>query len=140
MTSRSDLSGLLNLVEMRYAAQNRAFQEIVAEENSIRAELQKISAQDRAADVAQGTEMRAIGADVIWKAWVGRSRRSLNMRLAQVLAKKEHHLRQIERAYGKVLVTRELLENQVQSETNSAQQSQLETAVSQHLSRIPKRQ
>ena len=140
MTSRSDLSGLLNLVEMRYAAQNRAFQEIVAEENSIRAELQKISAEDRAADVAQGTEMRAIGADVIWKAWVGRSRRSLNMRLAQVLVKKEHHLRQVKRAYGKVLVTRELLENQVQSETNSAQQSQLETAVSQHLSRIPKRQ
>jgi hypothetical protein len=125
---------------MRFAVQNQAFLQLVAEENKIRSELQRVDAQNQAAEQSQTADMRSIGADVIWKAWVGRTKRALNIKLSQVLAQKEHHLRQVKRAYGKVLVTRQLLDIQIRSETEAAMKQQLETTTSQSLSTVQKNQ
>ncbi|EEB83257.1 conserved hypothetical protein [Roseobacter sp. GAI101] len=55
--------------------------------------------------------MRSVGADIAWQAWLGRKKAALNGELAQVLAIKEHHLKQVRTAYGKLIVARELAGN-----------------------------
>ncbi|MDW3225249.1 MAG: hypothetical protein R8G34_20575 [Paracoccaceae bacterium] len=55
--------------------------------------------------------MQSIGADVIWKRWVGRAKASLNTKLALVLAEKEQHIRQVRQAYGKVIAAERLIED-----------------------------
>lgn len=51
----------------------------------------------------------AIGSDVIWQSWVGRTRSQLNIQLAKVLSTKEYHLAAVRKAYGKVMVVETLI-------------------------------
>lgn len=110
MTTSNDLAVLRTITQAKYDQQQLSFQKLIAEENRLREELEKL---DRAARVARAepdgtTEMRAIGADIVWQGWLARSKTQLNLKLAQVLALKLHHLDQVKQAYGKVLVVQEL--------------------------------
>lgn len=111
MTTPNDLEVLLTITQAKYDQQQLSFQKLVAEENRLREELAKLdrAARDARAEPGGTTEMRAIGADIIWQGWVARSKTQLNLKLAQVLALKLHHLEQVKQAYGKVLVVHELL-------------------------------
>ena len=53
--------------------------------------------------------MRQIGADVLWQGWVGRTRESLNIELAQILAQKEYMKSALQRAFGKQAAAKELV-------------------------------
>lgn len=110
MSVARDLRDLHQITRARYEQRQQSFAKIVAEETYLRTELARLDAMNAQthAPPEDATSMRAIGADVIWQGWLGRARTTLNLRLARVLAVKEHHLLEVRRAYGKVLVVEEL--------------------------------
>ncbi len=135
MNQTDDLNALAAITNARYAQQQQRFAKLLAEEERIRAELSRLDDMDRTARSANATAipMRTIGADVIWQGWIGRSRTALNMALARVLAVKEHHLAEVRRAYGKVLVVQEIrdqhLTDKRKSRTSAALSRAIEEAV-----------
>lgn len=133
MSILTDLAMMQTLVEIKYRQQQESFSRLMMHENRLRASLSQLD-QQLAESLSNGdTEQQAIGADVLWQAWVGRKKRELNMQLAQVLAMKERHIAQVRHAYGKVLVTDSLFE-QVNAETKKKKaQFQLDRAISSML-------
>ncbi|TMM52503.1 hypothetical protein [Sulfitobacter sabulilitoris] len=129
MTHRGNLDALRRVSHARYLQTQLAFQTLVAEENRLRSELARLDAQLRGSRTEDATEMRAIGADVIWQAWVGRAKTELNLSLARVLAQKEHHLRQVRRAYGKTLVTEGLVAEEKALRSRKMARTNLERAI-----------
>ncbi len=126
----SGLPQIQKLTEIKYQREQHLFKSIVAEETALRGELARLNEQEQAA--RQGDDetrpMRSIGADVIWLAWVGRAKTQLNLQLAQVLARKEHHLAAVRRAYGRVLVAGELCENEKKGRQTERAKRQMSTA------------
>lgn len=108
MTTRTDLAKLEQLVELKYRQQQESFARLIAQENKLRLSLRQLDQHLVESRSSRDTPQKAIGADVLWQAWIGRKKRELNIQLAQVLAVKEQHIAQVRRAYGKVLVTNDL--------------------------------
>ncbi|QJF52977.1 hypothetical protein [Roseobacter ponti] len=128
MTS-DKLPGLQRIVETRYMIQRRELSVLLAKEGALRAELMKLDEYARAPTSDDAGSMRAIGADVIWKSWVGRKKTQLNIQLARILAQKDHHLRQVRKAYGKVLVVSELSDRDKQKTRKRRSEAQLRAAI-----------
>jgi len=128
MSKLSDLAVMRNLVEIKYRREQESFARLMIQENRLRAALKQLETQLRESRASGDTSQRAIGADVLWQAWVGRKMRDINMQLAQVLAVKERHIAQVQRAYGKVLVTDELFNGVDQDNRKKKAQSQLDRA------------
>ena len=110
MTRQRDLHDLKQITRAHYDQHQQRFSKIVAQENALRGELARLDEMNRNTQPPEPavTEMRAIGADVIWQGWLGRAKTSLNLQLARVLAVKERHLIEVRRAFGKVLVVEDL--------------------------------
>lgn len=104
-----ELATLAQLTRAGYAREKHKLQHILAEEAALRTELARLDDMNSRAQEKTDESLRAIGADIIWQGWVGRAKTRLNMKLARVLAKKEHHQTLVRKAYGKVLVTDELV-------------------------------
>lgn len=109
MTDIPDLRRMQRITQIDYDRQREGFARILAQESALRAELSRLDAMNRDARAATEARHRAIGADVLWHGWVGRTRTDLNLRLARVLAMKDQHRTRVRKAYGKVLVLDELL-------------------------------
>lgn len=114
MTSINDLMELLSITKIKYDQQQQSFQRLVSEEARLRGELDRLnfSVLQAQAKPENNDKMRAIGAEIMWQSWVARSKTQINLKLAQVLALKLQHLAQVKKAYGKVLVIEELLEQE----------------------------
>lgn len=114
MTSINDLMELLNITQIKYDQQQQSFQKLVSEEARLRSELYRLnfSVLQAQAKPENNTEMRAVGAEIMWQSWVARSKTQINLKLAQLLALKLQHLAKVKKAYGKVLVIEELLEQE----------------------------
>ncbi|MGJ8626845.1 MAG: hypothetical protein ACSHXB_07800 [Sulfitobacter sp.] len=114
MTSINDLVELLSITKIKYDQQQQSFQRLVSEEARLRSELDRLdfSVLQAQAKPENNDKMRAIGAEIMWQSWVARSKTQINLKLAQVLALKLQHLAQVKKAYGKVLVIEELLEQE----------------------------
>ena len=135
MNPTHQLAQIAEVVNANYEREQRQFATLVAKENQLRFALNKIDNMRRSTDVPDASiaHMQAIGADVIWLAWVGRSKTTLNIQLAQVLAQKEHLQSAVRKAYGKVLVVHQM-QDQARADINSKlTKTQLETAVTQFL-------
>jgi hypothetical protein len=129
MSTLTDLAMMHTLVEIKYRQQQESFSRLMIQENRLRASLSQLDQQLTDSLNNGDTDQQAIGADVLWQAWVGRKKRELNMQLAQVLAVKERHVAQVRHAFGKVLVTDALFE-QVNTQTKQKKaQSQLDPAI-----------
>ncbi len=131
MNKQHELNDLLVVTEAKYRLEQQSFQKIVAQENHLRSELSRLDElqyQTRST-VQDACEMRAIGADVLWQGWIGRSKSQLNLKLARTLATKLHHLAQVRRAYGKVLVVNELLDQVKRIEKKKQAQDTLSQAI-----------
>ena len=102
-----------SLLEVRYQKQQQSFQRLVAHETRLRTDIEQLkeNAIEMRASLSEDAKMRSVGADIAWQAWLGRKKAALNGELAQVLAIKEHHLKQVRTAYGKLIVARELAGN-----------------------------
>ncbi|MEM6303401.1 MAG: hypothetical protein AAF744_01700 [Pseudomonadota bacterium] len=131
MTTLRDLKDLHAITNARYAQRQQSFARLVEREAQIRAELQRVDDMDRASR-ATGTDvipMRAIGADVIWHGWMGRTRAALNAELAQVLAIKAQHLKEVQRTYGKLMVVEEMQRNLKDQLKRDAHTAELDRAI-----------
>lgn len=130
MNQIDELHQIEAIVDAKYQQQQQSFQRLVGEENRLRSEIAKLDANFKKArdgDVQFG--MTTIGADIMWQAWVGKRKAELNTKLAQVLAIKEHHLKQVQKAFGKVVVARELLADTKKSVKTKTAQNDLLRAI-----------
>ncbi|PIE12435.1 MAG: hypothetical protein CSA70_09805 [Rhodobacterales bacterium] len=114
----NDFEDLRHITETLYQRDMSALQAIVAEENALRADLAKLDDQMRVAE--QGSEesrfvQRSIGADILWRGWVERTRATLQMRLAGVMARKGEARLRMAKSHGKAEVARELSEKSAQT-------------------------
>lgn len=125
----NELNQISKIVEAKYQQRQQAFQKLMQQENKLRSDLARLDDQERAAEQTGDQQMRSIGADVIWKAWIGRSKTQLNLELAQVLAQKEHHIHQVRMAYGKVITTNELVDKKQRTLRKTAADDQLLRAI-----------
>ncbi|MFK7878965.1 hypothetical protein [Roseobacter sp.] len=121
------------LVEAKYEVRRQAFQNLVKRENELRSEIRRIDEQAAGANARSDTEMQSIGADVIWKSWVGKAKLSLNRKLALVLAEKEQHIRQVKQAYGKVVAAEKLVDDLSAQERKSQEVQRLSAALDMSL-------
>jgi len=130
MSNLTDLQQLEAITQAKYDQQQQSFKRIQAEENRLRSELARLDDMLQQSNDAgtQVGEMRAIGADIIWQGWVGRSKTELNLKLAQVLAIKEQQLHQVRQAYGKLQVVQQLIAEAQRGLRKRKGQSQLELA------------
>ncbi len=129
MSTLSDLAMMRKLVDVKYRQQQESFSRLLAQENRLRASLQQLDEQMAASQSSNDTPQKAIGADVLWQAWVGRKKRELNMQLAQVLAVKERHVAQVRRAYGKVLAAQHLHRQATTTRKRKTAQTLMDRAV-----------
>lgn len=133
MTTLKELSRMKALVQMKYQQQQESFTRLLAQESRLRGSLRQLDENLIASRTSDDTSQKALGADVLWQAWVGRKKRELNMQLAQTLAVKERHIAQVRHAYGKVIVT-DALFKQVKTDTSQKKaQSQLDRAINSML-------
>ena len=121
------------LLSLKFRNRQQVYARIVAEESRLRLQLAKLDGQVREAEAESTQNLRAIGADVIWKRWVERAKTSLNLELAQVLAQKERLKASVRKEYGKVLVSQRLLEERREEDRRHAADRALDAAIEAHL-------
>ncbi|WP_299026906.1 hypothetical protein [uncultured Sulfitobacter sp.] len=121
------------MVEIKYRQQQESFARLMVQENRLRASLTQLDQQMADSRASKDSPQKAIGADVLWQAWIGRKKRELNMQLAQILAVKERHIAQVRHAYGKVLVTQTLVDETHTKARQKMAQSLLDRAISSML-------
>lgn len=121
------------LLELKYRNKQLSYTKVLSQETRLRNQLKKMDEQAREADASSSHTIKALGADVIWKSWLERTKRSLNMELAQVLVQKEGLKSAVRKEYGKLLVGRELLENQKAAEVDEQRKKMLADVIDCHL-------
>ncbi|PYC47365.1 hypothetical protein DI396_10370 [Litorivita pollutaquae] len=107
---------LVQVTDALYQVELAKVQKIAAEEARLRQALADLDSQARdAMNAAQDDMMavRALGADLLWRQWVGRARAALQMQLAQVLVRKNEAMVKLRRAFGKTTVAQDLLEQEL---------------------------
>lgn len=112
------LGSLVELTHVKFEAEQSRLQDIVAQENRLRGELRRLEDRHRAAQAEQQSQFngqRAFGGDVLWQAWVTRTRHDLQIRLAQVLAQKGRMMRSLQLAHGRKLAAKEVFASHEQS-------------------------
>lgn len=117
----SDFKVLKNLTEALYQADVAALRAISNEEAATRAELAVLDEQERAAFLPAAEDalaLRSIGADLNWRGWVSRKRETLNLQLANILARKARAMQVLRISYGKNAVTAQLCD-MARSDTRS---------------------
>lgn len=131
MKEPNELSNLRKITQAIYEQRQQSFSRLVAEENSIRAKLIQLRDFSHQPPTLEPRiyQMRAIGADLLWQGWIGRSKTALNLRLARVLAAKEGHLNEVRHAYGKVTAIQEVYEDQTTAQRKDVSISTLEQAI-----------
>lgn len=119
------------LTALKYRHSQQQLAQILKRENTLRAELAKLRgyvAEGRALPPEQ-SQMRAIGADVIWLRWVTKTQDQLNIELAQVMAQKEGHMARHRKAFGKMQVSETLAENERDAKLRARRDQALAQAI-----------
>ncbi|MBK0325736.1 hypothetical protein I5535_00370 [Rhodobacteraceae bacterium F11138] len=100
---REKLGQMATVTEALYLDEFRKIQNILAEESRLRKELARLDEQSQAErnTTPDDLSMQSIGADLLWKAWLTRTRRQLNIELAQVMAKKLTAMGGVRKAFGR---------------------------------------
>ena len=102
---------LTRITDAVYRADLARLQTIAAEENALRTELVALAEEERRnalTDTDSMLALRQLGGDLLWKAWIGRKREALNLRLATVMARKLSAAQALRRSFGKASVAEEL--------------------------------
>ena len=130
---QSKLSKLEEIMRAKYLTSQQDLRRYVSQENQLRDKLRKLDKQARDADSDVESSMKTIGADIIWKSWVGRTKTELNLQLAQILAQKEGYLNRVRKDYGKLLMAEELSRKQLEDIRNNARTSRLSDSINMAL-------
>ena len=134
----SKLSKLEEIMRAKYPTSQQDLRRYVSQENQLRDELRKLDKQARDADSDVESSMKTIGADIIWKSWVGRTKTELNLQLAQILAQKEGYLNRVRKDYGKLLVAEELRRKQLEDIRYDARTRRLSDSIEMALAKRKK--
>jgi hypothetical protein len=115
---------LEDLTKILKRAQEARVQGIVAEENRLRRAIAELD--DKATLAGQLPaerlhDMRSVGADLLWNGWLSRSRRQLNIELAQVLARKGQIMREVRKAHGRNSAAKTILRHEEDAEKSKRQ-------------------
>ncbi|MGJ8543977.1 MAG: hypothetical protein ACSHWZ_00950 [Sulfitobacter sp.] len=131
MQQIAELEALQTVTQARYRQQQHLFQKLQNREAQLRGQLAQLDGQLRQSNQLSPDlgQLRAVGADLLWQAWVGRSKENLNLHLAQVLAQIEHQRSALRSAYGKTLVATELLAKAKNQRRKKAAQIALDRAI-----------
>ncbi len=113
MTAKK-LEQLLSVTEAHYQREFALVQDILAKEGNIRRALAQLDEQKSRAhsDLANGMMMQSMGAEILWQTWAARTRTTLNIELAQVLARKETVMDQVRQAFGRREAVRTMLKTE----------------------------
>lgn len=125
---------LVQVTDALYQVELAKVQKIAAEEARLRQALADLDSQARdAMDAAQDDMMavRALGADLLWRQWVGRARAALQMQLAQVLVRKNEAMVKLRRAFGKATVAQDLLEQELHKVAKEREAKRIATDLEQ---------
>lgn len=128
----SDVEQIEALNDLKFRKKQQAFFKILSAEERLRAKLAQLSHLERDNAKSEMEQMQHIGADVIWKTWVNRTRAALNTELAQILARKEMMRDDVRKDYAKVAVAAELVKQIKSDELQSKNQRQLAQAIALH--------
>lgn len=125
---KDTLSQLSTVTEVLFQREFSAIQVILKEESAIRQSLAQLDAQSQSSSSnnAQDCAMQTIGADILWQAWVSKTRRQLNIELAQTLARKIEAMTHIRKAFGRKEAVNNLIEKARQEQRKKATQLQAE--------------
>lgn len=110
------LRHMARVTEAAYLHEFQKVQGILAEEARLRQNLLQLDAQacENTKVIARDTSMKSVGADLLWQAWLSRTRRQLHIELAQVMAQKLTAMDRVRNAFGRnnaVSVMHEKVEN-----------------------------
>lgn len=97
------LEQMAAVTEAQYLREHAKVKPILDREAQLRGELAKLDSQIKETRVqAEGDHsMRALGADLLWQGWHSRTRRELNMQLAQITAQKLAAMDKLRAAFGR---------------------------------------
>lgn len=95
-----DLAQLVTVADARFQHERRKIADLIAEEQRIRHAINTVQASGRMTGQDTHRALQLAGADMAWRVWSGQRLSTLNMELAQVLARKEHEMAQVRRAFG----------------------------------------
>lgn len=131
MSDPAQLGQLLAVSRVHYDRRRQAFLRIVREEAALREQLAALDARKRegARGAARDVAMTFVGADLLWQGWLGRAKTRLNMRLAQVLAIKEHEQKRVKAAFGKVSALQTLIAEDAARKRKTAEATALDRAI-----------
>ena len=102
---RDAFDDLVAITDAVFQADLARLRAIAAEEAELRAELEELARAERrnaAADPDSIAALNRIGGDILWKAWIGRKRETLNLKLATVLARRLVAAQTLRRSFGKI--------------------------------------
>ena len=105
------LDDLCAITDAVYQADLARFRAIAAEETALLQEMAELDQQEQRADAVAddgASALRQFGGDLLWKAWVGRKRQLLNLKLATLRVRKEAALRALQQSFGKKSVSQKL--------------------------------
>lgn len=108
-----DLRDLVAITNARFQAEQVKLRDILQQEQRLRAKVAELDEQHRAAKapyLSDGLGQRVYGGDVLWQGWVARTRRQLQIELAQVLAEKGQKISALSKAHGRKLASEALEE------------------------------
>ena len=96
------LDQMASVTEAQYLREHAKIKPILDEEAVLRGKLTKLDTQlkETRQQGEQDHAMRALGADLLWQGWHSRTRRQLNIELAQVTARKLKAMDQVRKAFG----------------------------------------
>lgn len=116
---------LENILELKYQRSQRSMAALVARETELRQKLVELDQNVFEMDVSTISQMRAIGADVAWKAWSEKARAKINIELAQVLAQKENVILRVKKDFTKLCIAQELSTTEQSNIKNARKATQL---------------
>ena len=108
----NSLNDLVTLTDAVFQAEMQKMSIVNAQEAEIRKKLSELDDHRQKNQSLPGSEfhgIREIGADVLWNAWVSRTRQELMLQLAQILAQKARMRSKLQTAFGKKEASSELL-------------------------------
>ncbi|WP_294620136.1 hypothetical protein [uncultured Roseovarius sp.] len=95
---------LVVLTEALYRSKLAELEPVLVEERRLRralAELDEKTSKNAAVPADELTDLQRLGGDMMWRAWVAESRAELQIRLAQVLARKAEKMAALCKSFGK---------------------------------------
>ncbi|AZV80123.1 hypothetical protein EBB79_20995 [Parasedimentitalea marina] len=97
------LDQMAAVTQAQYLREHAKIKPILDAEADLRGKLAKLDAQmkETRQQGEQDHAMRALGADLLWQGWHSRTRRQLNIELAQVTARKLMAMDKVRKAFGR---------------------------------------